>query len=91
MPVGSIDQCLLMAREYVDDGSCNVRFREAGKAVFVTDKRRKAVVAASGPTFQEANRGIRLPFDLHDSAQRHRVQDGLHVLFQVEFAPCLNG
>jgi hypothetical protein len=27
-----------MAREYdVGDGSCNVRFREAGKAVFVTE------------------------------------------------------
>lgn len=25
------------------------------------------------------------------SARHHRVQDGLHVLFQIEFAPCLSG
>jgi hypothetical protein len=60
MPVGSIDQCPLMAREYdVGDGSCNVRFREAGKAVFVTDKRRKAAVhvaAELGPVWANLRR-----------------------------------
>jgi hypothetical protein len=25
------------------------------------------------------------------SAPHHRVQDGLHVLFQVKFAPCFSG
>ncbi|WP_143748822.1 hypothetical protein [Mesorhizobium sophorae] len=71
----------------------NVGFQETACAPSMTEMRRTAAVhvAAEADPVWGPEAEVRFSVDRRRSALHDGVQDGLHVLFQVEFAPCLNG